>query len=159
MNLYIFSIILISLLIMPGSFAFGEQIFSPTLIGGEPIVYIFSQIIHRDSDGNLLSYVQSDKLTDLDTDLVIRYMDAIKTVNELPIYQFGEFEVEVYGEKYTHTQEVKHITASTLFILQISGAVNNPEPQQVLAARFAHDGLLLTPGDTITTIFNFAKIY
>jgi hypothetical protein len=106
-----------------------------------------------------LSYIQSDKLTDLDTDLVIRYLDAIKTVNELPIYQFGEFEVEVYGEKYTHTQEVKHITASTLFILQISADVDNPEPRQSLAARFAHDGLLLAPGDTLVTIFNFAKIY
>jgi hypothetical protein len=35
---------------------------------------------------------------------------------------------------------------------------DNPERQQKIAARFAHEGLLLSPGDTVATVWNFAKL-
>ena len=33
--------------------------------------YAFVQIIHRDSDGNLLSYIESDKIGTLDNETII----------------------------------------------------------------------------------------
>jgi hypothetical protein len=158
MNLYILSIILASLLIIPGSFTFGEKLSTSTTDDDAPEVYIFVQIFHRNSDGKLLGYIVSDKFTDFDPVMVSKYMDALGTVNEFPVYQVGEYTIEVFGEKYLHHQETVDITASSLFVVQISANDHGIEPQSKLAARFAHDGLLLFPGDTTLTVWNFIRV-
>lgn len=158
MNLYVFSIILASLLIIPGSFAFGEKLSTSTPDDDVPDVYLFAQIFHRNSDGKLLSYVVSDKFTDFDPVTVGVYMDALGTVNKFPVYQVGEYRIEVFGEKYLHHQKTMNLTASSLFVLLFSDFEDGSEPQSKLAARFAHDGFMLTPGDTVLSIWNFARV-
>ena len=62
---------------------------------------------------------------------------------------------EIFGEKYTIIQQIKNITASTYFVIEYD--TNEGKRVQEIAARFAHEGLVLSPGDTVATVWNFAK--
>tara|TARA_B100000959_G_C14883397_1_gene583553 strand:+ start:284 stop:760 length:477 start_codon:yes stop_codon:yes gene_type:complete len=156
MNIYILSAILIFVLFIPVSFASAADLnFSKSDDGSA--IYLFVQIIHRDSDGNLLALVQSDRMTYVDANLVNFYVDSkgmAKTVRgddpNAPYF-------EIFGEKYTIVQQIENITASTYFVVEYD-LEDNPERQQKVAARFAHEGLLLSPGDTVATVWNFAKL-
>ena len=154
MNIYVLSIIAISILFIPVSFASTENIeFSKASDGTS--VYLFVQIIHRDSDGNLLAFIQSDRMTFLNPDLLNYYVNQkgmAKTVMgpdpNGPIF-------EIFGEKYTIIQQIKNITASTYFVIEYD--TNEGKRVQEIAARFAHEGLVLSPGDSVATVWNFAK--
>jgi len=52
MKFFIFTVMILSIFVIPTAFA--------------DVPYIFVQIIHKDSDGNLLGYLQSDRVTDVD---------------------------------------------------------------------------------------------
>ena len=49
--------------------------------------YIFVQIIHRDSDGNLISYLQSDKMTSVDLPSLDFLLDHESSIKQDPIYE------------------------------------------------------------------------
>ena len=145
------------MLLIPVSFVYAETVNFRQNAPGEGFpVYLFVQIIHRDSDGNLLGYLQSDKMGIIDSELVTYYVNT-KPMNERTILDAGnKYKVQVYGEKYTNTQAIKNITASTLFVVEYVD--NDNKRVQEIAARFAHDGLILSPGDTVATIWNFARL-
>ena len=156
MNIYILSTILIFVLFIPVSFASAVDLnFSKSSDGSA--IYLFVQIIHRDSDGNLLAVVQSDRMTYVNADVTNFYVDTkgmAKTVrSDNPNAPY----FEIFGEKYTIVQPIENITASTYFVVEYD-MEGIPERQQDVAARFAHEGLLLSPGDTVATVWNFAKL-
>jgi len=155
MNIYVLSIIAISVLSIPVSFANAENIeFSKASDGSS--IYLFVQIIHRDSNGNLLGFIQSDRMTFVEPDILNYYVNQkgmARTV-EGPDPNGPHF--EIFGEKYTTTQQIKNITASTYFVVEWE-TDESPERRQEIAARFAHEGLVLSPGDKISTVWNFAK--
>jgi len=154
MIIYVLSIIAISILFIPVSFASTENIeFSKASDG--TLVYIFVQIIHRDSDGNLLGFIQSDRMTYLDADLLNWYVNQKGMARTVMGPDPNGPHFEIFGEKYTITQQIKNITASTLFVIEYE--TNEGKRVQEIAARFAHEGLVLSPGDTVATVWNFAK--
>ena len=63
---------------------------------------------------------------------------------------------EIFGEKYTITQQIKNITASTLFVIEYE--TNEGKRVQEIAARFAHDGIIMEPGDIMETHWFIARI-
>ncbi len=155
MNIYVLSIITISVLFIPVSFASTENIeFSKASDGTS--VYLFVQIIHRDSDGNLLGFIQSDRMTFLDADLLNYYVNQKGMARTVMGPDPNGPHFEIFGEKYTITQEIKNITASTLFVIEWETDESSERIQKV-AARFGHEGLMLSPGDTVATVWNFAK--
>ena len=156
MNIYIISVIIISVLFIPVSFASGETItFSKTSDGSS--IYIFVQIIQRDSDGNLLAFIQSDKMTYVQADLTQFYVASKGMAKTIMNTNPNGPHFEVFGEKYTITQDKQNITASTLFVVEYD-TEESSERRQEVAARFGHEGLVLSPGDTVSTVWNFAKL-
>ena len=154
MIIYVLSIIAISILFIPVSFASTENIeFSKAADGTS--VYLFVQIIHRDSDGNLLAFIQSDRMTFLNPDLLNYYVNQKGMAKTVMSSDPNGPYFEIYGEKFTITQQIKNITASTLFVIEYE--TNEGKRVQEIAARFAHEGLVLSPGDTVATVWNFAK--
>jgi len=180
MNIYVLSIIAVSILFIPVPFADGgtdADIFDliESLGDSNPLswinatkniefvrasdgssVYLFVQIIHRDSDGNLLAVIQSDRMVFVNADILNYYVDQkgmARTV-EGPDPNGSHF--EIFGEKYTLIQPIKNITASTYFVIEWE-TEDNPERIQEIGARFAHEGLLLSPGDIVETVWNFAR--
>lgn len=180
MNIYVLSIIAVSILFIPVPFADGgtdadvfdlieslaDDIIGKHITAAENIqfvrasdgssVYLFVQIIHRDSDGNLMGVIQTDRMVFVNADILNYYVDhkgMARTV-EGPVPNGSHF--EIFGEKYTNIQPIKNITASTYFVVEWE-TDDNPERIQEIGARFAHEGLLLSPGDIVETVWNFAR--
>jgi hypothetical protein len=167
MNFYILSVIIFSILLIPVSFAtaaevlpdieFSDAIFSSETPDSYSGIYIFVQVIQRDSNGNIVSFFQSDKMTDLNPNTLNYYVNSRAQMMDIPVYNFGGQLVQAYGEKFTVTQEIKDITASTLLVVEVYDENSNDVKRQ-LAARFAHDGIVMEPGDVMETHWFIARV-
>ena len=156
-----------SILLIPVSFAtaaevlpdieFSDAIFSSETSDSDLRVYIFVQVIQRDSNGTVVSFLQSDKMTDLNPNTLNYYVDSRAQIMDIPVYNFGGQLVQAYGEKFTVTQATKDITASTLLVVEIPDENSNDVKRQ-LAARFAHDGIVMEPGDVMETHWFIARV-
>ena len=167
MNFYILSVIIFSILLIPVSFAnaaevlpdieFSDAIFSSETHDPDLEIYIFVQVVQRDSNGNIVSFLQSDKMTDFNPNTLNYYVDSRAQIMDIPVYNFGGQLVQAYGEKFTVTQEIKDITASTLLVVEVDDENSNDVKRQ-LAARFAHDGIVMEPGDVVETHWFIARL-
>ena len=168
MNFYILSVIIFSILLIPVSFTsadeytlpdieFEDVIFSSETSENDFRIYIFVEVVQRDSNGNLVSFIQSDKMTDINPNVLNYYVDSRAQLMDIPVYDFGGQLVQAYGEKFTTTQETKDITASTLLVVEMP-TENSDDVQRQLAARFAHDGIIMEPGDIMETHWFIARI-
>jgi len=167
MNFYILSVIIFSILLIPVSFAnaaevlpdieFSDAIFSSETHDPDLEIYIFVQVVQRDSNGNIVSFLQSDKMTDFNPNTLNYYVDSRAQIMDIPVYNFGGQLVQAYGEKFTVTQEIKDITASTLLVVEVADTNSNDVKRQ-LAARFAHDGIVMEPGDVVETHWFIARL-
>ena len=167
MNFYILSVIIFSILLIPVSFAnaaevlpdieFSDAIFSSETYDSDSGIYIFVQVIQRDSNGTVVSFLQSDKMTDLNPNTLNYYVDSRAQIMDIPVYNFGGQLLQAYGEKFTVTQEIKDITASTLLVVEVHDENSNDVKRQ-LAARFAHDGIVMEPGDIVETHWFVARL-
>ena len=156
-----------SILLLPVSLAnadevlpdieFSDAIFSSETHDPDLGIYIFVQVIQRDSNGNIVSFFQSDKMTDLNPNTLNYYVDSRAQIMDIPVYNFGGQLVQAYGEKFSSIQEIKDITASTLLVVEVYDENSNDVKRQ-LAARFAHDGIVMEPGDVMETHWFIARV-
>jgi len=113
-------------------------------------LFIFVQTTLRNSDGQLIAYLESSKFTDLNFEAVGPFLDHETSRGNDPI-------VEIDGEKYQVIRRVQSNTvtsedlgASTILSWEDEGNI-------VLIARFAHDGYPIIPGDKVHSIWTFVK--
>jgi len=138
MKFLVISIIILSVFVIPAAFA-------------ESTPYIFVQVIHRDSDGNLLAYLQSDKMTSIDLPALNFLLDHESSLKQDPIYEIDGEKHQVITRQFVDTHDSQNLVASTQLLVD----VNNIE---VMAVRFIHDGFRVISGDTITTVWSFARL-
>jgi len=138
MKFFLISIIILSVFVIPTAFA-------------ESTPYIFVQIIHRDSDGHLLAYLQSDKMVSIDLPALNFLLDHESSLKQDPIYEIDGEKQQVITRMFVETFDSQDLVAS----IQLSVDMNNIE---VNAVRFIHDGFRVTSGDTITTVWSFARL-
>ena len=120
--------------------------------------YVFVQVVQRDSNGNLIAVLQSDKMTNINPNTVNYYIDSRGNYVDIPVYNFDGVYVQAYGEKFTDIQPIHDLTASTLLVVEIPNEDNPDESQSNLAARFAHDGLVMATGDIMETHWYVARL-
>ena len=116
--------------------------------------YAFVQIIHRDSDGNLLAYIESDDMQDIDKDSIIELINYESSQGNAPIYQVNANTIEVITR-----QQISQV--ETIFLSTDSKLVSNfldKDGKEIITLRFTHDGYMAFPGDTVITYWNFVKI-
>lgn len=136
MKFFILTVIILSVFVIPTAFA--------------DVPYIFVQIIHKDSDGNLLAYLQSDRVTDANLPALNDMLDH-ESARELdPIYQRNGKTFQVITRENTLHFDSPLMYASTKLVTD----VNN---EKVVILRLPHDGLRVLPGDTIKAIWIFAR--
>jgi len=138
MKFFVITIIVLSIFAIPAAFA-------------ESTPYIFVQVIHRDSDGNLISYLQSDKMTSVDLPALNFLLNHESSLKQDPIYEINGEKHQVITRQFVDTFDSQNLLASTKLYVD----VNNIE---VLTVRFIHDGFRVTSGDTITTVWSFARL-
>ena len=138
MKFYVISIIILSVIAIPVAFA-------------ESTPYIFVQVIHRDSDGNLLAYLQSDKMNSIDLPALNFLLDHESSLKQDPIYEIDGKKHQVITRQFVETYDSQNLLASTELLVDM----NNIE---VMTVRFIHDGFRVTSGDTVTTVWSFARL-
>ena len=138
MKFFVIGIIILSVLVIPVAFA-------------ESTPYIFVQIIHRDSDGNLLAYLQSDKMTSVDLPALNFLLDHESSLKQDPIYEIDGKKHQVITRQFVETYDSQNLLASTELLVDM----NNIE---VMTVRFIHDGFRIISGDTVTTVWSFARL-
>ena len=134
--------IILSGFLIPTAFASVE---SPV---GVP--YIFVQIIHKDSDGNILAYLQSDRVTDVNFPALYSMLDHESTRKQDPVYQINNDALQVITRENTLQFDTSLMHASTRLLIDV-------DDQPVQIVRLPHDGLRVLPGDTIKVIWIFAR--
>jgi len=111
-------------------------------------IYIFVQIFVRDSDGNLVTYLETDSVN-LNREALNAVLDFEAKGND-PIY-------ELIGKKFQLIQ-ISHVTQIDSFELRASTKFfDTQDPTEQILARFAHDGYFLTPGDEHTLVWSFFR--
>ena len=140
--LCIFSIIVFSV--------FSTEVFAQP-VPGDDIFYMFVQVTLRNSDGDLVTYMESDKLFDVDKKIIGDSLDYFSSSTEIPIFQLNDVKFQVFI-----VETVTEFDSSTMF----ANAYYNVtiDEQTHPAARFQFDGFLTSPGDEITAIWTFAKV-
>ena len=140
--LCIFSIIVFSV--------FSTEVFAQP-VPGDDIFYMFVQVTLRNSDGDLVTYMESDKLFDVDKKIIGDSLDYFSSSMEIPIFQLNDVKFQVFI-----VETVTEFDSSTMF----ANAYYNVtiDEQTHPAARFQFDGFLTSPGDEITAIWTFAKV-
>ena len=133
MKLLLIGVILLSVFVIPVAFA--------------EIPYIFVQIIHKDSDGNLLAYLQSDRVSDANLDMINEMLDHESARGVDPIYQINGNVFQVITRENTLQFDSPLMYASTDLI----SSENN------VILRLPHDGLRVLPDDSIKVIWIFSR--
>ncbi len=115
----------------------------------ETEIFVFVQTIVKNSDGQLITYLTSDKFTDLDLDKLQILLENEESEDD-PI-------ITVDGQKFRVTQRLKklqsleeNVIASTLIAIK-----QNDDLIQV--ARFAHDGYPIVEGDEVFSVWTFIR--
>ena len=161
MNRYILLVIIVSVLFIPVSFASAETISFKTNKDGSGIpVYSFVQIVHRNSNGDLLAVLQSEKMTDVNPRAVNYFIENETKINNYKpqLIQTGGQIMQLYSEIFTNTIDRVDMTASTLLVVQLPREDDPLIKEETLTVRFAHDGLLLNPGEVVTTHWYFIRL-
>jgi len=138
MNLFVITIIILSVFLIPTAFA-------------ESAPYIFVQIIHRDSDGNLLAYLQSDKMTSIDLPALNYLLNIESSLKQDLIYEIDGKKHQVIVRQFTETFDSQNLLGSTQLLVDVNGI-------EVMTVRFIHDGFRVASGDTVTTVWSFARL-
>ena len=155
----IFSSIFLLILIPTVSYISADQNIFPTVSYINPDDSIlpasaFVQIIHRDSNGNLLAYIESDKITIMHNDAMIELMDMQSSIGTDPVYDINGNNVEVIIR-----QQITEIETTTLSTdTKLVSTVKDKDGNKIIILRVVHDGYMAYPGDTVTTYWNFARI-
>jgi len=112
-------------------------------------VFIFVQTIIQNSEGQIVTYLASDKFTDVDTESLNFLLDSQATEND-PVVSIDNNKYQIIKRKLTIDYDKKNVIASTI-ITQNQNDVLKP------VARFAHDGYPIVEGDRVISIWTFIR--
>ena len=140
--LCIFSIIVFSV--------FSTEVFAQP-VPGDDIFFIFVQVTLRNSDGDLVTYMESDKLFDVDKKIIGDSLDYFSSSMEIPIFQLNDVKFQVFI-----LETVTEFDSSTMFVNAYYNVTIDEQTHP--AARFQFDGFLTSPGDEATAIWTFARV-
>ena len=136
MKFFILTVMILSVFVIPTAFADAP--------------YIFVQIIHKDSDGNLLAYLQSDRVTDANLTALNDMLDHESAREIDPTYQKDGNIFQVITRENILNFDSPELYASTSLIQPVND-------EQVVVLRLPHDGLRVLPGDTVKVIWIFSR--
>jgi len=111
--------------------------------------FIFVQTFVENSDDQLVTYLTSDKFSDL----YLRELDILleSEVSEKdPIISIAGQKYQVIKRKQTISHDRENVIASTMLADSQNGALKT-------VARFAHDGYPIIPGDKVQSVWTFLR--
>jgi len=113
-------------------------------------LFIFVQTTVRNSDGQLITYLESSKFTDLNLELLGPFLDFETARADDPIVTINGEEYQVIRRVQSKTFPSDDLVASTILSDTIDGKLT-------MLARFAHDGYPVSAGDTLESMWTFIR--
>ena len=121
-----------------------ENLFLPT-----QGVFIFVQTFLYNSDGQLVTYLASDKFTDLDLDALDTLLDSeVSDTDPIKIIDGKKF--QIIKRQLTITYDKENVIASTIM-------AHSQNEVLIKVARFAHDGYPIIEGEKVHSIWTFIR--
>ena len=114
-------------------------------------LYINVQSELRNSDGQLVSFLESSKFTDIDVLALHNFLDFEASVGNDPI-------MTIDGKKFQIIQRTTILTFDSENVIGSTNLSDNLDGQEILLARFAHDGLPVVPRDTLQSTWTFVRL-
>jgi hypothetical protein len=112
--------------------------------------FIFVQTTVRNSDGQLIVYLESSKFTDINLESLGPFLDYEASRGNDPIVTINEEEYQVIRRVQSKTFERDDLVASTILSDTVDGKLT-------MLARFAHDGYPVSSGDTLESMWTFIR--
>ena len=135
------------------SFSFMSYSFAQSQSSKIPIpqygVFIFVQTIVENSEGQIVTYLASDKFTDVNSKSLNILLDSEATEKD-PIVSIGDDKYQVIKRKQTIDYDKNNVIASTM-------VMHNQNDDLKLVARFAHDGYPIVDGDRVISVWTFLR--
>ena len=131
------------------SYSHAQSSFSPSERLFGLYTFIFVQTLLENSDGQVVTYLTSDKFTDLDADALEELLETEVTEND-PIINIDGQKFQVIKRKLTITYDKENVIASTILAHSVDGTLTT-------VARFAHDGYPIVSGDKVHSIWTFLR--
>jgi len=113
-------------------------------------LFIFVQTTVRNSDGQLVVYLESSKFTHLELEELELFLDFEASRGNDPIVTINDKDYQVIRRVQSKTFGFEDLVASTMLS-------NSDEGKITLLARFAHDGYPVSSGDTLESIWTFVR--
>ena len=113
-------------------------------------LFIFVQSTIRNSDGQLVTYLESSKFTDLNLESLGTFLDFEASRGNDPTVTINEKEYQVIRRVQSKTFPRDDLVASTILSDTIDGKLT-------MLARFAHDGYPVSQGDTLESMWTFIR--
>ena len=131
------------------SYSHAQSSFPPTELLSGLYTFIFVQTLLENSNGQVVTYLTSDKFTDLDADALEELLDTEVSEND-PIININGQKFQVIKRKLTITYDKENVIASTILAHSVDGTLTT-------VARFAHDGYPIVSGDKVHSIWTFLR--
>ena len=113
-------------------------------------IFIFVQTTVRNSDGQLIAYLESSKFTDLKLEPLKAFLDFEASRGDDPTVSIDEKEYEIIRRVQSKTFTTEDLVASTILSDKVGGEI-------IPLVRFAHDGYFISPGDTLESMWTFVR--
>ncbi len=144
--LCIFSIIVFSI--------FSSEAFAQNLIpkpSEHNIFFMFVQVTLRNSDGDLVTYMESSKLHGVDKKIISDSLDHISSSVKIPIFELNDYRFQVFIIESATEFDSNTMYANVYYNVDI-------DEQTYTAARFSFDSFLTSPGDEATAVWTIARL-
>jgi len=113
-------------------------------------LFVFVQTTIRNSDDQLVTYLESSKFTDLNLKLLGPFLDFEASRGDDPTVTINGEEYQVIRRVQSKTFPRDDLVASTILSDVVDGKLT-------MLARFAHDGYPVSEGDTLESMWTFIR--
>jgi len=131
------------------SYSYAQSFPAQTDLVSESETFVFVQTLLENSDGQVVTYLTSDKFTDLNKDALQKLLDKEASEKD-PIIDINNQKFQVIKRKLTITYDKDNVIASTILADSTEGVLTT-------VARFAHDGYPIVEGDKVHSIWTFLR--
>jgi len=112
-------------------------------------VFIFVQTIVQNSEGQLVTYLTSDKFTDIDQKGLNSLLDDNVSEND-PIINIEGKKFQIIQRQLNIIYDRENVISSTIMAYAQNDSLKT-------VARFAHDGYPIVQGEKVTSIWTFIR--
>ncbi len=115
------------------------------------IFFVLIQIIQRDDDGNLIAYIETDKISEINYNVLNFMLDEIVDETNTQTFNIQGKTIQVITQITPLTTDSSGLLATVKFqMVDTNGNIHD-------VVRFSHDGMRLNPDENVRVIWTFMR--